>query len=61
MVETFGIVNPLIGLAVAFVSAVVAVKWMVNWLNEKGFEIFGWYRLAIGILALILLATGVIG
>jgi len=61
MIDTFGIVNPLIGLVVAFVSAVVAVKWMVNWLNEKGFEIFGWYRLAIGIAALILLATGTLG
>lgn len=60
MIDTFGVVNPLIGLLVAFVSAVAAVKWMVNWLNEKGFEIFGWYRLAIGVLALIFLATGVL-
>ncbi len=61
MVETFGWVNPLIGLVVAFVSAVAAVKWMVDWLNEKGFEIFGWYRLAIGVLAFILLGAGVLG
>ncbi len=61
MIETFGVVNPLIGLLVAFVSAVAAVKWMVNWLNEKGFEIFGWYRLVIGIGALILLGAGVLG
>ena len=61
MVETFGVVNPLIGLVVAFVSAVAAVKWMVNWLNEKGFEVFGWYRLVIGVAALILLGVGVLG
>lgn len=61
MVDTFGYLTPSIGLAVAFVSAMAAVKWMVSWLNDKGFEIFGWYRLAVGILAFILLGTGTIG
>ena len=61
LVDTFGITTPLIGLVVAFVSAMGAVKWMVSWLNDKGFEVFGWYRVAIGILAFILLAAGVIG
>ena len=60
LVDTFGITTPLIGLVVAFVSAMGAVKWMVSWLNDKGFEVFGWYRVAIGILAFILLAAGVI-
>lgn len=58
MVETFGFVTPLIGLVVGFVSAVAAVRWMVTWLNERGFEVFGWYRIAIGLGALALLATG---
>lgn len=61
MVDTFGYLTPAIGLVVAFVSAMAAVKWMVSWLNEKGFEIFGWYRIAIGILAFILLGAGTIG
>ncbi len=60
LVETFGITTPLIGLVVAFVSAVASVKWMVSWLNDKGFEVFGWYRVAIGILAFILLGANVI-
>ena len=60
LIDTFGITTPLIGLVVAFVSAMGAVKWMVSWLNDKGFEVFGWYRVAIGILAFILLAAGVI-
>ena len=50
LVETFGVLTPLIGLVVAFVSAVVAVRWMVAWLNDRGFEIFGWYRLIVGAL-----------
>lgn len=60
LIDTFGWVTPLIGLVVAFVSAMVAVKWMVDWLNNRGFEVFGWYRVGVGVLALGLLAAGVI-
>jgi undecaprenyl-diphosphatase len=58
MVDTFGWVDPLIGLAVAFVSAAVAIKWMVGYLQRHSLAIFGWYRLAVAAAALILLATG---
>ena len=61
LIDTFGVTTPAIGLVVAFVSAMAAVKWMVAWLNDKGFELFGWYRVAVGILAFGLLAGGVIG
>ncbi|NNC81271.1 MAG: undecaprenyl-diphosphate phosphatase, partial [Acidimicrobiales bacterium] len=60
LVDTFGYVTPLIGLVVAFVSAMAAVKWMVAWLNDRGFELFGWYRVAVGVLALVLLAVGAV-
>lgn len=60
LIDTFGWTTPLVGLVVAFVSAMVAVKWMVEWLNNRGFEVFGWYRLAVGLLALALLAAGAI-
>ena len=58
LVAEFGWQTPLVGLVVAFVSAVIAVRWMVSYLNEKGFEVFGWYRLAIGIAALVLIGVG---
>jgi undecaprenyl-diphosphatase len=58
MVDTFGWVDPLIGLVVAFVSAAVAIKWMVGYLQRHSLAIFGWYRLAVAALALVLLATG---
>ena len=51
MVDNFGYLTPLIGLVVAFISAVAAVRWMVAWLNDRGFEVFGWYRLVIGVAA----------
>jgi undecaprenyl-diphosphatase len=58
LIDTFGILTPLIGLVVAFISAAIAIRWMVSWLQERGFEVFGWYRLAIGVGAGIALATG---
>jgi undecaprenyl-diphosphatase len=39
------------GVVVAFVSAVISVKWMVTYLNRHGLEIFGYYRIAVSILA----------
>ncbi len=58
LIDQFGVINPLIGLVVAFVSAMAAVKWMVNWLEQKGFDIFGYYRLAIGAAAFVALGVG---
>jgi undecaprenyl-diphosphatase len=58
MIDTFGWVDPLIGLVLAFVSAAVAIKWMVGYLQRHSLAIFGWYRLAVAALALVLLATG---
>lgn len=60
LIDTFGILNPLIGFAAAFVSAMLAVRWLVGYLNRHGLELFGWYRIAVGALALVLLATGVL-
>lgn len=52
MVDTFGTVTPLIGLAVAFLAAVVSIQWMITWLQSRSFDVFGWYRLAVGAVAL---------
>ena len=60
MVDTYGLLNPLIGFVVAFVSAVVAVRWLVGYLNRHGLELFGWYRIVIAGIAIVLVITGVI-
>ncbi len=45
LIDQFGIVDPLIGLLFAFVSAVIAIKWMVGYLQQHSLAIFGWYRI----------------
>jgi undecaprenyl-diphosphatase len=44
-----------IGFLVAFVVALVVVKWFVGLVGKTGFSPFGWYRIAVGGLALVLL------
>lgn len=60
MVDSFGVLTPLIGLVVAFFAAVVSVRWMVTYLQKHSLAIFGWYRIAAAAIALVLLATNVI-
>ncbi len=49
MLATFGPTSLLVGFLGAWISAVLAVKWMVAYLNNHGMEIFGYYRIAIAI------------
>ena len=49
MLEHYGSLPLLIGLGAAWLSAVIAVKWMVGYLKSHGLEIFGWYRIGAAI------------
>ncbi len=49
MLEAFGVVPLLVGFAAAWLSAVLAVKWMVGYLKSHGMEIFGWYRVGLAV------------
>ena len=55
-----GLGPALIGIAVATVSAALAVKWLVGYLQRHGVALFGWYRLALAAVLAVLWATGVI-
>lgn len=48
----------LLGNAVAFVVALAAIKFFINFLTKYGFKVFGYYRIVVGALILILLALG---
>lgn len=49
MLATYGATPLLIGFGAAWLSAVLAVKWMVGYLKSHGMEIFGWYRVALAL------------
>ena len=45
-----------IGFVVAFLSALVVIKPFLRFVSRHGFGVFAWYRIAVGALALVLLA-----
>lgn len=47
-----------IGLVVSFVVALGVVAWFMNWVRARGFAPFAIYRIALGILLLVLIARG---
>jgi undecaprenyl-diphosphatase len=49
----------LVGNVVAFIVAYLAIKSFIAFLQKKGFRAFGWYRIALGAVLLILMAMGV--
>lgn len=49
----------IIGNIVAFIVAMIAIKFFISFLTKYGFKIFGYYRIALGLLILTLLAFGV--
>lgn len=57
MLAEYGWVPMIIGSIAAWISAVIAVKWMVAYLQRRSMAIFGYYRilLAMGVAILILM------
>lgn len=55
MLEVLGWGPILFGCGVAAVSAAIAVKWMVGYLSRHGFVLFGWYRIVLAIVILVLM------
>jgi len=49
----------LLGNVVAFIVAMLAIKFFINILTKYGFKVFGYYRIALGALLLILLLLNV--
>ena len=44
-----------IGFMVAFLAALLVVEAFVRFISRHGFAVFAWYRIAVGVLALVLL------
>ncbi len=50
-----------VGNAVAFVVALLAIKFFIGYLQKHGFALFGWYRIIVGAVLLFLFYTGRLG
>ena len=48
-----------VGCFVSFVVALLAMKWFVSFLTKYGFKVFGWYRIIIGIIIIVMLLSGI--
>ncbi len=49
LIEHVGPSAMIIGLVTSTVFAMVAVKWLVAFLNKRGLALFGWYRLGLAL------------
>lgn len=48
----------ILGFAMAFISAVLVVRWLLGYVSRKGYSIFGWWRIIIGSAAMTALLLG---
>ena len=49
-----------VGTLVAAVSSYIAIAWLMRWLGKHRLAVFGAYRIVLGVVALALVAAGVI-
>ncbi len=49
-----------VGMVVAFVVSVIVIRFLMDYIKKHDFQIFGWYRIALGALVVVLGLTGVI-
>lgn len=43
----------LVGMAVAFIVSVIVIKFLMSYIQKHDFKVFGWYRIALGIIVLL--------
>jgi undecaprenyl-diphosphatase len=47
-----------LGNFVAFIVAILSIKWLIYSVSKYGFRFFGYYRIALGVIILILIYSG---
>lgn len=57
LIDNLGVL--VIGNVVAFIVAIVAIKFFIDFLTKYGFKAFGYYRIIVGVAILIMILCGV--
>lgn len=47
------IIMLLVGMITAFIVSIIAIKFLLSYIKKHDFEVFGWYRIALGILVIL--------
>lgn len=50
-----------IGMVVSFVVSMLVIRFLMNYIRKHDFKVFGYYRLVLGGIVLLLLALGILG
>ena len=48
----------IVGNIIAFVVALIAIKAFIDYLTKNGFKLFGWYRIIVGLVIIVMLLMG---
>lgn len=51
----------IVGVVTAFVMSVVSIRFLMGYIKKNDFEVFGWYRIVVGILVLLVFLLEVVG
>lgn len=58
VLDTGAVTEIAVGFVVAFLTAILVVRWVLGYLSNHGFALFGWWRIVIGVVSLGLLSFG---
>ena len=57
---TFEWVVLVVGLITAFVVSIIAIKFLMNYIKKNDFQVFGVYRIILGLIVLACMFTGIL-
>lgn len=47
-----------VGFVCALVTAILVVRWLLSYVSQRGYALFGWWRIAVGTAVLVAFSLG---